>query len=53
MNKWLEDFAYRINIEWTVFVVAGLSVLLISLITISFQAIKAAVANPVKNLRTE
>jgi len=53
MNKWLEDFAYRININWSVFVFAGLAVLLIALVTVSFQAIKAAVANPVKSLRTE
>lgn len=53
MNKWLEDFAYRIDIKWTVFLVAGLSTLLIAMVTISFQAIKAAIANPVKNLRTE
>jgi putative ABC transport system permease protein len=53
MNKWLEDFAYRINITWTIFLVAGLSTLLVTLITISFQAINAAVANPVKSLRTE
>jgi putative ABC transport system permease protein len=53
MNKWLEDFAYRINITWTIFLIAGLSTLLITLITISFQAISAAVANPVKSLRTE
>ena len=53
MNKWLQDFAYRINIEWWVFVVAGLFALLIALITISFQSIKAALANPVKSLRTE
>ena len=53
MNKWLEDFAYRININWTVFLIAGLCTLLIALFTVSFQAIKAAVANPVKSLRTE
>jgi putative ABC transport system permease protein len=53
MNKWLEDFAYRINITWTIFLVAGLSTLIITLLTISFQAIKAAIANPVKSLRTE
>jgi putative ABC transport system permease protein len=53
MNKWLQSFAYRISIEWWVFVAAGLGALLISLFTISFQAIKAAVANPVKSLRTE
>lgn len=53
MNKWLEDFAYRINIEWTVFVVAGISTLFIAFVTISYQAIKAGLTNPVKNLRTE
>ncbi len=53
MNKWLEDFEYRITIQWTIFLAAGLIALLIAIITISFQAIKAAIANPVKNLRTE
>lgn len=53
MNKWLEDFAYRVNIGWTVFLVAALGTLLITLVTISFQAISAAIANPVKSLRTE
>lgn len=53
MNKWLEDFAYRINVEWTVFLISGISTIMIALITISYQAIKAALTNPVKNLRTE
>ena len=53
MNKWLQDFAYRININAWVFVVAGLASLVIALMTVSFQAIKAAIANPVKSLRTE
>lgn len=53
MNKWLDDFAYRIHIEWWVFVVAGCVALFIALLTVSFQAIKAAIANPVKSLRTE
>ena len=53
MNKWLQDFAYRINIGWYVFAIAGLVALFIALVTVSFQAIKAAVANPVKSLRTE
>ncbi len=53
MNKWLEDFAYRINIQWWVFVIAAVIALLVALITISFQAIKAAVANPVESLRSE
>jgi len=53
MNKWIQSFAYRINIGWGIFVVAGLVALLIALITVSFQAIKAAIANPVKSLRSE
>ena len=53
MNKWLEDFAYRISINWWIFIVAGAVALLIALATVSFQAIKAALANPVKSLRTE
>jgi len=53
MNKWLQSFAYRINISWWVFGVAGLLTIAIALITVSFQAIKAAIANPVKSLRTE
>ena len=53
MNKWLEDFAYRINIGWWIFFAAGVIALLIALITVSSQAIRAALANPVKSLRTE
>jgi putative ABC transport system permease protein len=53
MHNWLQDFAYRINIQWWVFVVAGILAALVALITVSFQAIKAALANPVKSLRTE
>jgi putative ABC transport system permease protein len=53
MNEWLQDFAYRINIGWWVFAAAGTFALLITLVTISFQAIRAALANPVKSLRTE
>jgi putative ABC transport system permease protein len=53
MNKWLQDFAYRIAISWWIFMIAGLLAVVIALITISFQAIKAAVSNPVKSLRTE
>ncbi|SRR5579871_584537 len=53
MNKWLEDFAYKINIGWSVFVLAGFLAILIAVITISFQSVKAAIANPVKSLRTE
>ncbi len=53
MHKWLQSFAYRINISWWVFAVAGFITIFIALITVSFQAIKAAIANPVKSLRTE
>jgi putative ABC transport system permease protein len=53
MYNWLQDFAYRVNIGWWIFILAGASALLIALTTISFQAIKAAIANPVKSLRTE
>jgi ABC-type antimicrobial peptide transport system permease subunit len=53
MNHWLQSFAYRINISPLVFLIAGASVILITLLTVSFQAIKAAIANPVKSLRTE
>ncbi|RTL58784.1 MAG: FtsX-like permease family protein [Sphingobacteriales bacterium] len=53
MNKWLQDFAYRINIGWWVFAAAGVLALLIAVLTVSSQAIKAALTNPVKSLRTE
>ncbi len=53
MNSWLQDFEYRITISWWVFVIAGIAALLIALITVSFQSVKAATANPVDNLRTE
>ena len=53
MSKWLQDFAYRIGISWWAFVLAGVITLLIALLTICFQAIKAAVANPVNSLRSE
>lgn len=53
MNSWLEDFAYRITIGWSVFLLAGLFTILLAFITISYQAVKAASANPMKNLRTE
>ncbi|MGC4232029.1 MAG: ABC transporter permease [Niabella sp.] len=53
MNQWLNDFAYRIHIEAWVFFIAAVPVLLITVLTISFQAIKAAIGNPVKSLRTE
>jgi putative ABC transport system permease protein len=53
INKWLQDFAYKTSISWWVFVLAGVLALLIALLTVSFQAIRAAIANPVKSLRTE
>jgi len=53
MHAWLQDYAYRIQLSWWVFLLAGVAALLIALITVSFQAIKAAVSNPVKSLRTE
>ena len=53
MQQWLQDFAYRINTSWWIFALAGLSALTIALITISFHAIKAALRNPIRNLRTE
>jgi putative ABC transport system permease protein len=53
MNKWLQDFVYRIEMSWWVFAVAAMAALLIALGTISFQAIRSALANPVKSLRTE
>jgi putative ABC transport system permease protein len=53
MHQWLADFAYRTNISWWIFATAGILAVLIAVVTISFQAIKAAVSNPVKALRTE
>jgi putative ABC transport system permease protein len=53
MHKWLQDFAFRVDIGWKVFALSGLIALLIAILTVSSQAIKAAVANPVKSLRTE
>lgn len=53
MNNWLKDFAYRIELNWTVFILSGLIALLIALATVSYQAIKAALANPVESLRYE
>ena len=53
MNRWLNDFAYKVNISWWVFAVAGSSTIVIAMLTISYHAIKAAIANPVKSLRAE
>jgi putative ABC transport system permease protein len=53
MNNWLADFAYRVNVEWWVFVLAGGMALGIALATMSFQAMKAALMNPTRSLRSE
>ena len=53
VNQWLQNYAYRITVHWSVFVAAGVGALLIALATVSFQAIKSALANPVKSLRSE
>jgi len=53
MYTWLQDFAYRISIPWWIFLFAAITALLVALITVSSQAIKAALMNPVKSLRTE
>jgi putative ABC transport system permease protein len=53
MYKWLESFAYRIPLGWQAFVIAGITAIFIAFATVSFQAVKAAMTNPVKSLRTE
>ncbi len=53
MSNWLQDFAYRIEINWLVFIIAGFAAIIIALATVSFQAIKAAIANPINSLKTE
>lgn len=53
VNKWLQDFTYRVDVNWWLFAFVGITAILIALLTVSFQAIKAAIANPVKSLRTE
>ncbi len=53
MHQWLQDFAYRITISWWIFVLAGASSIAIALLTLGYQAIKAATSNPVKSLRAE
>ena len=53
MHKWLQNYAYQVKISWWIFALAGVTALTIALLTVSYQAIKAAVANPVKSLRTE
>ena len=53
MNKWLQDFAYRIELSWWMFALSGGIALVIAMITVSFQAIKAAIANPIESLKYE
>ncbi|MGH2644880.1 MAG: ABC transporter permease, partial [Chitinophagaceae bacterium] len=53
MNKWLENFAYKTNISWWIFLIAAVIAILIAVLTVSWQAIRAAVANPVESLRME
>jgi len=53
MNEWLKDFAYRVNIQWWIFIMAAIIAIIIAFLTISTQAVKAAISNPVKSLRTE
>jgi putative ABC transport system permease protein len=53
MNKWLQDFAYQVNLSWWIFAIAGVLVIAIAFATISFQSVKAALVNPVKSLKAE
>jgi putative ABC transport system permease protein len=53
MNKWLQDFVYRVSFSWWIFLAAGLAALLIALVTVSSQAVRAAMANPIRSLRME
>jgi putative ABC transport system permease protein len=53
MHRWLQDFAYRISIGWEVFAIAAVLAAGIAILTVSFQAVKAALANPVNSLRSE
>jgi len=53
MYRWLQDYAYHIDIQWWVFLLAGALAVVVSLLTVSYQAIRAAMTNPVRSLRTE
>jgi putative ABC transport system permease protein len=53
ISKWLQSFAYRVDIHWWIFLVAGIIAMLIAFITISIRSVKAAMANPVKSLKSE
>ena len=53
MNTWLQDFSYRINVDWKILIGAVIMVTLVALVTVSYQSIRAAIANPIKSLKTE
>ena len=53
MHQWLQDYAYRIDMGWWIFIASGILALAIALLTVSFQAVKAALANPVESLRSD
>ncbi|MEM1260461.1 MAG: hypothetical protein AAGH81_18195, partial [Bacteroidota bacterium] len=53
MSKWLEDFSYRIEVQWWMLLMAAFIAITIAILTVSYQSIKAAIVNPVKSLRTE
>ncbi len=53
LSRWLQNFAYRIEISWPIFLIAGLAALLVALLTVSYQAVKAALTDPVDSLRYE
>jgi putative ABC transport system permease protein len=53
INKWLEDYAYRINLEWWVFAISGSAAMVIAFTTVGYHAIKAAISNPIQSLRNE
>ena len=53
MNKWLDDYVYKTHISWWMFVIAGIVAIVITLFTVSYQAVKADLANPVRSLRSE
>jgi putative ABC transport system permease protein len=53
MNKWLQDYAFRIDISWWIFVLGGLTAIIVAMATVSYRAIRAAIVNPVESLRSE
>ena len=53
MEKWLQDFEYKVEISWWIFALSGVSAIVVALLTVSYQAIRAAIMDPVKSLKTE